>query len=124
MLKITDYVMKFAPIRSVCRTIVAVITTQGIGVLATYAKFIGTFYLALTVLWTALIMVGMAVLGRSALHLIKLLREPMLIAFSTASSEAAFPKTIEQLVKFGVSERITGFVARFRSGTPSTSTVR
>jgi Na+/H+-dicarboxylate symporter len=109
MLKITDYVMKFAPV-GVFAAIVAVITTQGIGVLATYAKFIGTFYLALTVLWTALIVVGVAVLGRSALHLIRLLREPMLIAFSTASSEAAFPKTIEQLVKFGVSERITGFV--------------
>jgi Na+/H+-dicarboxylate symporter len=109
MLKVTDYVMKFAPI-GVFAAIVAVITTQGIGVLATYAKFIGTFYLALAVLWAALIVVGMAVLGRSALHLIKLLREPMLIAFSTASSEAAFPKTIEQLVKFGVSERITGFV--------------
>lgn len=109
MLKITDYVMKFAPI-GVFAAIAAVITTQGIGVLATYAKFIGTFYLALAVLWVVLIAVGVAVLGRSALHLINLLREPMLIAFSTASSEAAFPKTIEQLLKFGVKERITGFV--------------
>ena len=109
MLKITDYVMKFAPI-GVFAAIAAVITTQGIGVLATYAKFIGTFYLALAVLWVVLIAAGVAVLGRSALHLINLLREPMLIAFSTASSEAAFPKTIEQLLKFGVKERITGFV--------------
>ncbi len=109
MLKITDYVMKFAPV-GVFAAIAAVITTQGIGVLATYAKFIGTFYLALAVLWVVLIAVGVAVLGRSALHLINLLREPMLIAFSTASSEAAFPKTIEQLLKFGVKERITGFV--------------
>ena len=109
MLKITDYVMTFAPI-GVFAAIAAVITTQGIGVLATYAKFIGTFYLALAVLWAVLIAVGVAVLGRSAFHLIKLLREPMLIAFSTASSEAAFPKMIEQLLKFGVRERITGFV--------------
>ncbi len=109
MLKITDYVMMFAPI-GVFAAIAAVITTQGIGVLATYAKFIGTFYLALAVLWTVLIAVGVAVLGRSAFHLIKLMREPMLIGFSTASSEAAFPKVIEQLLKFGVSERIAGFV--------------
>jgi Na+/H+-dicarboxylate symporter len=109
MLRITDYVMKLAPI-GVFAAIAAVITTQGIGVLVIYAKFIGTFYLALAVLWAILIAAGAAVLGRSAFHLIKLLREPMLIAFSTASSEAAFPKMIEQLLKFGVSERITGFV--------------
>jgi Na+/H+-dicarboxylate symporter len=115
MLKITDYVMKFAPI-GVFAAIAAVITTQGIGVLATYAKFIGTFYLALAVLWVVLIAAGVAVLGRSALHLINLLREPMLIAFSTASSEAAFPKTIEQLLKFGVKERITGFVLPRHTG--------
>ena len=68
MLKITDYVMKFAPIE--VAAIAAVITTQGIGVLATYAKFIGIVFTALTVLVDRLIMVGMAVLGRSALHLI------------------------------------------------------
>lgn len=109
MLRITDFVMRFAPV-GVFAAIAAVITVQGIGVLATYGKFIGTFYLALAVLWLVLLGAGLAVLGRPVFHLAKLLREPMLLAFSTASSEAAFPKTLEQLLKFGVKERVSGFV--------------
>ena len=109
MLRITDFVMRFAPI-GVFASIAAVITTQGIGILLVYGKFIGTFYIALSVLLLVLFIAGWLVLGRPVLHLIKLLREPMLIGFSTASSEAAYPKMLEQLLKFGVKERITGFV--------------
>ena len=88
----------------------AVVTVQGIGVLADYGRFIGAFYLGLVVLWTVLIGAGWAILGGEVWRLLKLLREPMLLAFSTASSEAALPKTIEQLDAFGVRERISGFV--------------
>lgn len=109
MLRITDYVMRFAPL-GVFAAIAAVITTQGIGVLVSYGYFIASFYLGLAVLWLVLIAAGTAVLGRSLFHLLKLLRQPMLLAFSTASSEAAFPKTLEQLMRFGVKERISGFV--------------
>jgi Na+/H+-dicarboxylate symporter len=109
MLRITDMVMKFAPV-GVFAAMAAVITTQGLGVLVTYGKFIGSFYVALAVLWVVLIGAGSAVLGRAVFTLLRLLREPMLIAFSTASSEAAFPKMIEQTVKFGVRERVAGFV--------------
>jgi len=68
----------------------AAITTQGIGVLATYGKFIGGFYFGLVVLWIVLIGVGCLFLSRSMITLLKLIREPMMIAFSTASSEAAY----------------------------------
>jgi Na+/H+-dicarboxylate symporter len=109
MLKFTDYVMRFAPL-GVFAAMAAVITTQGVGVLVTYGKFVSAFYFGLAVLWVIIIGAGSVVLGGSMKTLIRQLRQPMMIAFSTSSSEAAFPKMIEQLMKFGVSERITGFV--------------
>ncbi len=109
VLKITDYVMRFAPF-AVFAAIAAVITVQGLGVLITYGKFIGGFYLGLLLLWSVLIGVGFLILGGRVFQLLKLLREPMMLAFSTASSEAAYPKTMEQLEKFGVKDSITGFV--------------
>ncbi|MFZ2106133.1 MAG: dicarboxylate/amino acid:cation symporter [Roseiarcus sp.] len=109
MLRFTDYVMRFAPL-GVFAAMAAVITTQGLGVLVTYGKFVSAFYFALLVLWVIIIGAGTLVLRGSITTLLKLLRQPMMIAFSTSSSEAAFPKMIEQLMKFGVSERIAGFV--------------
>lgn len=109
MLRVTDYVMRFAPI-GVFAAIAAVITVQGFGVLTTYAKFLGGFYLGLAALWAVLIAVGYLFLRGSIFTLLKLLREPIILAFSTASSEAAYPKTMEQLEKFGVNNKITGFV--------------
>ena len=109
MLRFTDYVMRFAPL-GVFAAMAAVITTQGLGVLLTYGKFVSAFYFALFVLWAIIIGAGTTVLQGSVVSLLKFLRQPMAIAFSTSSSEAAFPKMIEQLMKFGVSERIAGFV--------------
>ena len=70
----------------------------------------GGFYLALVILWVILIAVGFIVLGRATDHLLKLMREPLMLAFSTASSEAAYPKTLEGLNRFGASSRISSFV--------------
>jgi Na+/H+-dicarboxylate symporter len=109
VLKITDFVMRFAPF-AVFAAIAAVVTVQGLGVLVTYGKFIGGFYLGLVVLWAVLVAAGFLVLRGRVFDLLKLLREPMMLAFSTASSEAAYPKTMEQLEKFGVKDSITGFV--------------
>jgi Na+/H+-dicarboxylate symporter len=109
MLKFTDYVMRFAPV-GVFAAMAAVITTQGLGVLVTYGKFVSAFYFGLLVLWVIMISVGSLVLGGAIKALLRLLRQPMMIAFSTSSSEAAFPKMIEQLMKFGISERLAGFV--------------
>jgi len=109
MLKLTDFVMRFSPF-GVFAAVASVITTQGLGVLLTYGKFIGGFYLSLALLWLVLISAGYVFLKGPVFTLLKLIREPMMIAFSTASSEAAYPKTMEQLEKFGVKNDITGFV--------------
>lgn len=109
MLKVTDFVMWVAP-AGVFGAIASAITVQGIGVLATYGKFIGSFYGALLVLWMALIAAGFAFLGPRVFRLMGMVKEPLMVAFSTASSEAAYPKLMEQLHRFGVNDRVTSFV--------------
>jgi Na+/H+-dicarboxylate symporter len=109
MLRVTGYVMLAAPF-AVFAAIAATVTTQGLAILTTYGKFIGGFYLSLLVLWLTLLTLGFLVLGTRVFDLVGLIREPVLLAFSTASSEAAYPKTLEQLGRFGASERIASFV--------------
>ncbi len=109
MLKVTDYVMRFAPM-GVFGAVASVVTVQGVGILTVFGKLMGSLYLALFALWAILIFAGYLVLGKDIGRLLKLIRNPMLIGFSTASSESAYPKVMEQLEKFGVSNRITGFV--------------
>src|SRR5919205_236941 len=108
-LKITDYVMRFAPV-AVFAAMAAIITTQGIGILVTYGKFMLEFYFSILVLWAVLGLVGFLFLGGLVFKLIRLIREPILLAFSTASSEAAYPRTMEALEELPASERIIGFV--------------
>ncbi|WP_313067101.1 dicarboxylate/amino acid:cation symporter [Achromobacter animicus] len=109
MFRVTDYVMRFAPL-GVFAAMAAAITTEGLGVLVSYGKLIGEFYLGLALLWAILFGVGYLFLGKSTFRLGGLIKEPTLLAFSTASSESAYPKTIEALSRFGVSKRISGFV--------------
>ncbi|MBS1156809.1 MAG: Proton/glutamate symport protein or Sodium/glutamate symport protein [Proteobacteria bacterium] len=109
MIKVTDFVMQFAPI-GVFAAMGAAIATQGIGVLGTYGKLIGSFYLGLAGLIVLLVFAGWLFLGRRVFTLMQMMRSVMLLAFSTASSEAAYPKTMEQLQKFGASNKITSFV--------------
>lgn len=109
MLKITGAVMWLAPV-AVFAAIASTVTTQGLGILVTFARFMGSFYLALFVLWGLLTLAGVVFLGKRAFTLIKLIREPFLLSFSTASSEAAYPKMLEALDKFGVNRKISSFV--------------
>ena len=109
MLKVTSYVMKTAPL-AIFAALAATVATQGIGVLATYAKFVGGFYLSLGLLWALLIAVVTLIVGPRALKLIAAIRGPALLAFSTASSEAAYPGTLEALQNWGVSRRVASFV--------------
>ena len=109
MFKITDFVMGFAPI-GVFAAIASAITTQGVGLLVDYGKLIAEFYLAILILWVVLFGAGYFFLGRSVFTLGKLIREPVLLAFSTASSESAYPKTMEALEKFGAPKRVSSFV--------------
>ncbi|WEK32990.1 MAG: dicarboxylate/amino acid:cation symporter [Candidatus Pseudomonas phytovorans] len=109
MFRITDYVMAFAPI-GVFAAIASAVTTQGLGLLVDYGKLIVEFYLGILLLWAVLFGVGYLFLGKSVITLGKLIREPVLLAFSTASSEAAYPKTMEALEKFGAPKRVSSFV--------------
>ena len=109
MLEITGYVMKAAPL-AVLAAVAATVTTNGLGILVTYGKFMGGFYVSLVILWLMIFGAGFLVIGPRALRLAQLVREPILLAFSTASSEAAYPKTLERLEQFGVPNRIASFV--------------
>jgi len=109
MLKVTGYVMHYAPI-AVFSAMASVIAQQGIGVLLSYGKFIGEFYLGLILLCSTLGCVGFVFLGRRVLSLLRHIREPMLLAFGTASSESAYPKLLQQLERFGCDEKVCGLV--------------
>lgn len=109
ILRITSYVMTLAP-AAVFGAMTSVVARQGAGILKTYSLFIGEFYLALIILWTILIAAGSLVVGRKLFSLLKRLREPVLLAFSTSSSEAALPKTMLELERFGCRDRIVSFV--------------
>ncbi|CCW30570.1 dicarboxylate/amino acid:cation symporter [Xenorhabdus nematophila] len=109
MFRITDYVMSFAPI-AVFAAIASAITVQGLGLLYDYGKLIGLFYLGLFLLWAVLSGVGFFFLGKSMFSLMKLIREPVTLAFATASSESAYPKTMNALDRFGVPKKISSFV--------------
>src|SRR6202048_1636444 len=106
ILSITGYIMKLAPI-AVFASMAAIITTQGLGILVTYGKFVVQFYFGLVLLWALLVAVGYLFFGSHALRLVQLVREPFLLAFSTASSEAAYPKTMQQLEKFPIGRQTT-----------------
>lgn len=109
MLKVTGYVMKFAPI-AVFAAVAGTIAKSGLGVLSTYGVFMAEFYFSIGILWILLIAAGFAFLGKRIFALLTEVRGPVLLAFSTASSEAAYPKTLEGLERFGVRNRIASFV--------------
>src|ERR1700710_1442836 len=109
MLKVTGYVMNFAPF-AVWAAIMATVSKNGLLVLWKLFVFMGGFYLSLMILWGILVAVGFVVIGPRYSHLLRLIREPLMIAFSTASSEAAYPKTLEGLNRFGASLRVSSFV--------------
>src|ERR1700722_17381957 len=104
ILRVTGYVMKLAPLAVFC-AMAATISTNGLGILLNYAKFMGEFYFGLVCLWLVLVAAGFVILGPSVKRLVQLVREPFLLAFSTASSEAAYPKMLEQLAKFPISRK-------------------
>jgi Na+/H+-dicarboxylate symporter len=87
-----------------------VIAKQGLGILGTYGLFITEFYAALMILWIVLLIAAYFLVKNRVITLISRIKEPLLIAFSTASSEAALPKTMEELERFGCKDKIVGFV--------------
>lgn len=109
ILKITGYVMNFAPL-AVFGAMTAIIAKQGLGILKTYSIFIGEFYTGVLILWIILLLACSVFIKHRVLTLIQRIKEPILLAFSTSSSEAAFPKTLIELERFGCQNRIVSFV--------------
>ena len=109
ILKITTYVMLFAPF-AIFSAIAGAFATQGIGILATYAKLVGDFYLAIFTLIACMIAVASLILRGQIIPVLRAIRAPALIAFSTSTSEAAFPLLLESLEAMGFSSKIVSFV--------------
>ena len=109
MLKVTGYVMAAAPF-AVFGAIAYTVSLQGLGVIADYGRLVGFFFLALFILWSLLITVGFFILGPRVFKLMWDVRAPGLLAFATASSEAAYPRLLEQLERHGIANRVVSFV--------------
>ncbi|OYX40738.1 MULTISPECIES: dicarboxylate/amino acid:cation symporter [unclassified Sphingomonas] len=109
MLTVTGYVMLFAPIAVFC-AIAKALATNGVKIVGDLAIFMGSFYLGLFVLWLFLLGACFLVIGSRTGTLIRYLRDPILLGFSTASSEAAYPRTLDALDRFGVPPKIASFV--------------
>jgi Na+/H+-dicarboxylate symporter len=109
MLKITGYVMVMAPL-VVFAALASTVATSGLGIVVVYAKFVGGVYLSLGLLWALLLAFFTLAAGPRIGALLRTIREPLLLAFSTATSEAAYPYLLAGLPKFGVPRRIVSFV--------------
>jgi Na+/H+-dicarboxylate symporter len=109
MLQLTDYVMRFAPF-AVFTAVASALAERGPTIIMTLGKFVGSFYLGLAILWSLLIAACFVIVGPRTRHLVRYIRDPVVLAFSTASSEAAYPRTLEALDRFGVPPRIASFV--------------
>ncbi|MDY3317206.1 dicarboxylate/amino acid:cation symporter [Riemerella anatipestifer] len=109
ILKMVGYIMWVAPL-GVLGAIAAVVATNGFEIFMVYAIYLRDFFFALAILWLVLCIVGYLILGNRLFDLLKRIKEPLLIAFSTTSSEAVFPKLVEELEKFGANNRIVSFI--------------
>ena len=110
MLKMTGYVMLLAPL-AVFAAVAVALAQQGVDIIFHYASYVGGFYVALAGMWLLLLAAGGAVLGgRTLKQLLTAIRQPALIAFTTASSEAVYPSLLARLEEFGVPNRIASLV--------------
>jgi Na+/H+-dicarboxylate symporter len=108
-LKMVTYVMYLAPL-GVFGAMSAAIAKNGLGILVTFGYYIGDFYLGLILLWAILLIVGYLILKNRLSVLLRRISSPMSIAFSTASSEAVYPKLVEEMERFGCNNKIVSFV--------------
>ena len=109
MLKITGYVMKLAPL-AVMAAMASTVAINGLSILLKFAVFMGDFYASLVLLWATLVTAGLLFLGRRVFKLLVLIKEAFMLSFATASSEAAYPKILDALDRFGVRRKISSFV--------------
>lgn len=109
MLKLTNMIMWLAPL-AVFSSISVVIADKGVGILKDYSKLIAMFYGGLGLLWIILIGLCYIMIRRKTWTLLSHIKEPLMLAFATASSESAYPKLLNQLDRFGIKEKISSFV--------------
>ncbi len=109
ILKMVGYVMNFAPL-GVFGAIAAVIAVKGLAVFSFYGQYLFYFLIGIALLWALLLGVGFLILRNRVRGLLKRIAQPLLIAFSTTSSEAVFPKLTEELERFGCKDKIVAFV--------------
>lgn len=109
ILKMVGYVMKFAPL-GVFGAIAAVIAVKGLEVFEFYAKYLFYFLIGIALLWCLMLFVGWLILKNRLPELLRRIAQPLLIAFSTTSSEAVFPKLTEELERFGCRDKIVSFI--------------
>jgi Na+/H+-dicarboxylate symporter len=109
VLKMVTYVMYLAPL-GVFGAMAAAIAKNGLGILVTFGYYVGEFYLGLLILWAILLFVGYLFLKGRLPVLLRRISTPMSIAFSTASSEAVYPKLVEEMERFGCNNKIVSFV--------------
>ena len=109
ILRMVGYVMNFAPL-GVFGAISAVMATKGREVFVFYGKYLLYFITGIGILWAVLLLVGFLVLGKRLPELLKRIFPPLIIAFSTTSSEAVFPKLTDELEKFGCKDKIVAFI--------------
>ena len=109
VLKMVGYVMYIAPL-GVFGAMAAAIAKNGLGILTTFGKYVGSFYIGLLILWLLLLVIGKLILKKRLPTLLRRIATPMSIAFSTASSEAVYPKLVEEMERFGCNNKIVSFV--------------
>ncbi len=109
MFKFTEYVMYFAPV-GIFGAIASTVGSNGIKILLSYGKIIFSLYFALALFVTIVLFIACKIVKIPFRALLKTIQEPALLAFSTASSEAALPKAMNVMEKFGVPRNIVGFV--------------
>ncbi|HEU4575154.1 MAG TPA: dicarboxylate/amino acid:cation symporter [Chitinophagaceae bacterium] len=109
ILKMVGYVMNFAPL-GVFGAIAGVIATEGLKVFNFYGQYLLYFLVGIVLLWIVLLGVGFLILRNRIPALLRRIMQPLLIAFSTTSSEAVFPKLTEELERFGCKDKIVSFI--------------
>mgnify|MGYP003333305475 CR=1 FL=1 len=109
ILKMVGYVMNFAPV-GVFGAIAAVIAVKGLDVFIFYGQYLLYFLIGIASLWVVLLTVGYLILGKRLFELFRFISQPLLIAFSTTSSEAVFPKLTTELERFGCKDKIVSFI--------------
>jgi Na+/H+-dicarboxylate symporter len=109
ILKMVNYVMNFAPF-GVFGAIASVVAAKGLGIFDFYLRYFTFFLMGIALLWLVLMGAGFMVLGKRMKELLRRIGSPMLVAFSTTSSEAVFPKLTEELERFGCRDRIVSFI--------------